>query len=194
MDSVRIDCRNGQFFLDGIILGDNLESTGFEINEKIRKPQITLGEKSMTLFYEMINKTYEISWDADDFVCREFNGADIGDMLSRVIHDHVSTNFNLEGTGHYSDVFIRPIFLEPHTKKTERIDVVSDPKKAVKETDDLFTFKPNEVGEKYLLSQNIMSAVTMMNVGTLYAVVASLSSTTPQGKTGTAFIPGTAAL
>ena len=164
VDSVRVDCGNGQFFLDGIILGDNLESTGFELNEKIRKPRITLGEKSMTLFYEMINKTYEISWDADDFVCREFNGADIGDMLSRVIHDHVSTNFTLEGTGHYSDVFIRPIFLGPHTKKTVRINVVSEPGKAVMETDDLFTFKPNEIGEKYLLSQNIMSAVTMMNV------------------------------
>ncbi|MBR9856060.1 MAG: hypothetical protein GYB37_16075, partial [Algicola sp.] len=72
---------------------------------------------SIILKYDDTNKYYGINWNYDDFVLREIFAKDLDIFYKRATNSHVSTKLYGEGEGHFTNVFMNPISLSPHSKK-----------------------------------------------------------------------------
>ena len=116
-----------------------------------------------TLKLDFKGKEYTVTADCDEFVVRKIKTNDLGSILTKKIHDHVSVEL-CDGEKEYIDLFIRPVFVKANSKKTITIKITA-PKGEHYPTDHTIA-EPvcNSDGEKYRLSQKIMSAVTLTNV------------------------------
>ena len=150
--------------IDGLAVGIDVGNISFTRQNSFIEPEITKKGSSLSLKYPMVNHTYNISCDNAEFIVREFHGDDIGSMLTNATHNHTQDFFSYEKKHHYTDLFLRPIYLDSYEKKQNTIDIKLDSLKTVPEESETFSFKPNKSGERYLFSQNLMSAVTLMNV------------------------------
>ncbi|HPI74182.1 MAG TPA: hypothetical protein PLZ01_12285, partial [bacterium] len=73
---------------------------------------------SLVLKYKDIDHYYGLLWFSADVQVREFYCRDLDIFFRRMANDHVLTKFYGEGNGHFTNVFIRPIRLSPHSQKT----------------------------------------------------------------------------
>lgn len=159
ISEIKILPQKGNLLIDGFVFGDDYK---FECYTNNNKPNVTENGKSITLEYA--DGTYEISWDYDMYEIRSFTGNDIGDMLTKTIHNHVAKSFSYDGGKHFENVFIRPVFVDAKSSETVTFNVKYKGKKVSETNTDFVEFKPNSDGEKYELSQNIMAATTLTNV------------------------------
>ena len=150
------------YFLDGFIIGEN--DLAFPAYSDDFMPKITKADHSLILDYSC--GSYRISWDFDNYEIREFFGSDIGTMLSDCLHNHTSAVLNGCGKGHFSNIFLRPIFLNANSERTVTINVehITDNTKSCKNNTKLIKIPANSDGEKFKLSQQIMAATTLTNV------------------------------
>lgn len=72
---------------------------------------------SLMLKYDDVDLYYGLLWQFDDAVIREWYGRDLSDTFKRMVNEHVKTVFQGEGKGHYTNVFLRPIVLQPRSTK-----------------------------------------------------------------------------
>ncbi|MBN1873289.1 MAG: hypothetical protein JXA33_03595 [Anaerolineae bacterium] len=75
-------------------------------------------ESNLLLQYAHIRQPYGLAWGARDgnpvpFQVREFLCDDLDTTLRYKVHEHVQTTLSGPGKGHFTNVFLRPIFLEP---------------------------------------------------------------------------------
>lgn len=164
-ETLTIQPRCSVLTLDGFALADHccLEQAFFQETEPERIPHITKGKNQMSLCYEKLGKRYDIAWDFDDAKIREFYCDDAGRMLAASIHNHVTEIFSDGTEGHFTDLFLRPVFLQPGETKTIHVTIRCGEEKPSK-AEDYFSFTCNPEGEPYLFSQNLEAAVTMLNV------------------------------
>ncbi|HLP15580.1 MAG TPA: trehalase family glycosidase [Bacteroidota bacterium] len=82
-------------------------------------PKITKGpiKNSITLKYDDTNVYYGLLWQFDEAQVREWYGRDLSDIFKRMVNEHVQTVFQGEGVGHYTNVFLRPIIMQPKSVK-----------------------------------------------------------------------------
>lgn len=151
--------------LDGFALDADITEANFAVRPCFYTPVIKPGEQCVELVYEQLNRTYTIQWDTDDYFLRELYGAHDDRILNESIHNHFVKTIRGEGNGFYVDLFIRPIFMDPHSHQERIITFAADEKPAEKvEEKQLFAFRPNESGMPYQLSQQLLAAATQMNV------------------------------
>ena len=157
---------HGNLVLDGFALSEHgdLEKADFPSKERERVPRIVKKNNGMNLCYQELGKAYEITWDFDQAVVREFFCEDAGRMLSDSIHNHVTEVFSDGTEGHFTDLFLRPVFLEPGETKSIHVTINSGEKLPVTKSQDYFSFSCNQEGIPYLFSQNLEAAVAMLNV------------------------------
>lgn len=158
-----INCSKG-ISLDGFSVGINSELVRIEEKNKGNIAKVKRSGNIITLKYPDAKKTYTVTIDCEDYVLREFFGDDIGNMLLNNTHRHDLEKITEPGDGYFFDIFMRPVFLKPHTKKRSSIQIDVGKCEKISEKVPFFTFTPNKDGRKYLMSQNIMAAVTMTNV------------------------------
>lgn len=160
-----IEPLGAQLTLDGFAVDTPANADCFVPRPRVYTPAITLGKRCATLHYAALGRTYTITWDTDDYTFRELHGAHDDAILSDFIHEHVSTTLRGEGDGFYADLFLRPIFLQPHTRQERIITYCADGQApADVEEGPLFDFAPNASGETYAFSQRLLTASTQMNV------------------------------
>ncbi len=151
--------------LDGFVIDLEVNDDCFIPRPRVYTPIITQDGRSVVLNYEQLNRSYTISWDTDDFMLRELCGAHDDFVLNESIHNHFARTIRGEGEGYYVDLFLRPIFLEPHSRQERRITFCAGAQAAENvEEKPLFEFHPNSSGETYQLSQQLLAAATQMNV------------------------------
>ena len=126
-------------------------------------PKLEQKANELTIAYPDI-APYILEWDAQDYVVRELLGENDFDILANNIHEHVSHKLKGRGEGHYTDLFVRPIFAEPHTSKQFTLKIYTNEKREKIPTKNVFNYLPNAGGEKYLSSQQIMTAAMFLNV------------------------------
>ncbi len=82
-------------------------------------PKIINGpvKNSIILKYDDVNLYYGLLWQFDLFKIRQWYMRDISDYFKREVNEHVQTIFHGEGKGHYTNVFLRPIVMQPKSKK-----------------------------------------------------------------------------
>lgn len=148
---------NARIELDGILIGGDAE---FYTDSDVFIPRVSGDSRAFSL--EFSDYVYGVTSDAEHSVLRRLHADDCGMLLLNSIHDHVSLSLG-RGGDEYVDLFIRPIFVSAHSKKEITLTVCAKAD-AFPCDHTLYEPKCNPEGEKYLLSQKIMSAVTLTNV------------------------------
>ncbi|MBK7103748.1 MAG: hypothetical protein IPH62_00480 [Ignavibacteriae bacterium] len=172
---------------DGFIIVEKTEvnNIGFTKKEWNPTPKIIDGpnKNSIILKYDDVDLYYGIFWKNDDFQIREWNGRDLSDYFKQMVNEHVQTEFQGEGKGHYTNIFIRPIVMLPKTKKViygivscgskEKVEHnLNELNKSENEFEDFYLDAKSNVvkmngnpdGEKYQFSIERMNAALNCNV------------------------------
>lgn len=184
-DEVEIICISGSLVIDGFALvgaGDE-DAVSFEPRSLNCVPEMIHQDNTLRLKYDDISAYYGIAWDSDAACVRQYKGDDL-----EVGYTHNAKNYQddvLEGSGkgHYSNVCIRPLFLEPQSQRAlyGMVTCGSDAEVAEafaawsSEKDGLPAqfaegegrvagMPANPAGERYRFSQERMAATMLTNV------------------------------
>lgn len=103
-----------------------IELDGFALAAATASPAVTFGEQTwqprpeivavpegrgLLLKYADLDHWYGLAWDFPRWEVREFHGADLDNLLRATVHHHTRDQFHSAGTGHFTNVFFRPIVL-----------------------------------------------------------------------------------
>ncbi|HQE91567.1 MAG TPA: hypothetical protein PLH19_01520 [Anaerolineae bacterium] len=141
-------------------------------------------DNTLLLRYVHLPVVYGLAWDgAVSFKVREFYCDDLDSTLRYKVHEHVQTTLRGPGEGHYTDVFIRPVFLEAGAERVsyglicigsvEQVGArLADFDPASPGWDSVHTqarahavdLAPNPCGEIYRFSQERMAATLLTNI------------------------------
>ena len=193
------DLPSGQHDLEFISLGGNpLELDGFVLvqegqEEQVRfaahhwdpVPRLETGpkENSLLLRYQDAPVTYGLAWGGAHSEVREFLSSELDRTLRYFVIEHVAKVMKSDGRGHFTNIFIRPVVLEPHSRvvlyglvsqgaeaDVRQMLATFDPNAAELETvyqqarQGVVQFLTNPSGEQYRFSQERMAATLLTNV------------------------------
>ncbi|MEK8128504.1 trehalase family glycosidase [Paenibacillus filicis] len=150
-------------------------------------PELSAGPvpNSLLIKYEGIDHYYGLLWAFDDYEVREFHCDELDRFLRHNVHHHTSAVFKGTGDGHFTNVYLRPIPLAPHTSKIIHGMVCSGAKEdverqlaefrsdadhceaifsAVKRKSEARAKAFNPSGEPYRFGQQLMEATLATNV------------------------------
>jgi len=148
------------------------------------------GNKGLIIKYEDVEDYYGIAWAFDLFEVREFYTDELDRFMRHKVHNHVSSVLKGEGNGHYTNVFLRPIYLKPNSRKIIYGMVCTGAQSCVKEKLEDFIkrtgsgegienyeriykekrdkalnmIETTPEGNKYLFSQQRMAATILSNI------------------------------
>jgi hypothetical protein len=146
-------------------------------------PEISTGPmpSSLLLHYPDLPQRYGLAWSAGDFQIRQLLTDELDSFFR--FHTHQHTRMVLKGTGdgHYTDVFRRPIPLEPHASRILYAIVGSGTESELRrdlgawaepQLEDAWRtaragqcrIPATPAGERYAFSQRLMAATTLSNV------------------------------
>jgi len=84
------------------------------------EPEWVAGPKDGTLLlkYEHINTIYGLAWDDQiEYRMREFVGDDLDGMMQDAVNQHPKQQFLGSGEGHFTNIFLQPIYLHPNSEQ-----------------------------------------------------------------------------
>ncbi len=144
--------------LDGFVFGRQIT---FDDGETALTPALSDNGEEIALQFGDLQ--YSVSCDCQNRVLRQLYTDDVGVLLSESIHEHVSMRLG-EGGHCYVDLFLRPIFVAPHSRETVTLCITAPKSEPFCENHQLYQVRCNSAGEGFAFSQKIMSAVTLTNV------------------------------
>lgn len=163
---MEISSIEGGPMLDGFVIGADCDKADFVPEFDGFSPRVTdVGEGKLEIAFGDLK--YALETDFGEYVVRRIISDDAGQTLSDKIHDHVGTVLRGRGSKETVDLFMRPIFVEPHSseKITIKISAISERnKESFAANREIYCPKFNPEGERYLFSQRTMAAVTLTNV------------------------------
>ncbi len=174
--------------LDGFAITNavHVDEICFEIHKWTHTPQIMVGPhpQSVILKFADTDVYYGLAWDLPDFWIRQILNDELDNLLRWLVPNNYSEIIEGSGEGHFTDIFLRPIFLSPHSekmifamtcfgsqievegllsdfhfKKSEELEQIYI---AAREKTDYIDYLPSS--EKYRFSQERMAATELMNV------------------------------
>lgn len=174
-----------EVILDGFALLEGSDEAALAIHDVEWDPVPEMLEgpvpNSLLLKYKNIDTYYGIFWDYADYQVRQWHFKDLGDEFKRQVNEHVRTEF-FDGTnGHFTNVFLRPISLEPRETRTINGLVCTGSREEVQQQlaaasgldtkaiyeagrEHLVDYQAVPAGERYLFSQDRMAANVICNV------------------------------
>jgi len=102
--------------LDGIALVPAAQQSAveFHVPPLDYQPKLTpLGESALLLAYAAVPGCYGLAWIASDSEVREWLTDRIEYDFPLYTHEHIKRRLELGGQRHYTNVFVRPLFLAP---------------------------------------------------------------------------------
>ena len=157
-----LEWREGIADIDGFVFGDAEKAKFAPVFDGF-VPTVTDTEKGATLCFDRL--VYQVETEGAELFRRRLITDDAGQLLTSAIHNHVSRLLKGDGKREYVDFFLRPIFVAPHASK-EVVIKIKVPSGNSEALVDHALANPicNPEGEKYSLSQGIMTATTLTNV------------------------------
>jgi hypothetical protein len=137
---------------------------------------------SVMIKYRGLAHWYGLAWNYEMFQVRQFFGDDLSSLVQNNIHNHVSLVLRGAGTGHFTNVFERPIPLKPNSSRAlygmvchgSREDVSSELSRFPSDAGCAPVYEAgrrkcvpisgNPEGRRYEFAQNRMAAVNLTNV------------------------------
>ncbi|MBN2711629.1 MAG: hypothetical protein JXR97_04240 [Planctomycetes bacterium] len=182
---LELACTKGAVVIDGfaIVAKGEESKINFAPVEWDCVPKVEEGKNSLLIKYSDVKDTYGVAWTGDEYFVREFFGDDIDVSFRQNANNHVSKKLYGGGEGHYSNVYVRPVFLEPKSTIVLYGMVTNGSRKSVQkafgawpsalkklpgrfaEEEKNASLPPvNPEGETYRFSQERMAAMTMTNI------------------------------
>ena len=143
-------------------------------------PQMQEDGKAQTLLlkYDAFPNYYGLKWEGKSSEVREVRNDELDVFLRRASQDHVSKILRGNNKENYSDVFIRPVVLQPHSETTLYSLLATGSAQAVtKRLGELDAIKAQvkartqapapavlPQGEKYALSQRLLRATVLSDI------------------------------
>ncbi len=177
--SFEIICDGGSAIIfDGFAFAET--SVNFIENANEHKPQMFQGKDYITLKYDAVEDVYGIKWDFPLTEVREFLHDELDSIMKFSVHLHTTKVFRGNGNGHFTNIFMRPVTIEPmSTKKFYTVLAIDKTNPADKlNSVDFSTLDAHMAiarekcinpvclakSEPYKLSQRIMNATLLTNV------------------------------
>jgi len=173
--------------LDGFALVNAADVAELKFSTKVwhPKPVIAPGPttNSIILKYADVDLCYGIAWNYRASEVRQFLCKDLDVFFQTMTQNHVESILEGEGDGHFTDVFLRPINLSPHSRRVLYAQVCCGSRAEVEQRLAALTldephcepiFQTNRArlpeltpapqGTNYLFSQQRMAATLLANV------------------------------
>jgi hypothetical protein len=172
--------------MNGILFSPAEEAAQTKIVEQARQYSAesinNAAEKKLISKYKDIPSYYGFSWDGDnDFKLRQIKNDELDIFFRRLVHSHVDSILKGNNKGDYSNIFIRPVELQPQSEKTiygiictgnqqqvnERLnDFCSLKEKYLQKEKSINSSISNTLpqGQKYLFSQKMLRATVLNDV------------------------------
>lgn len=162
--ALTLESCGSRLILDGIAMG-SAGAEDFRELPQVYVPRITAEGNRLTLNYPGIPQPYTIVWEGAESVVRELTGRHDDMILTDHIHNHTRTVLSGDGEGHYTDLFLRPLFLAPGESKTVTVHFLagSGPVRTLTPLP-LPEFTPNPSGRSDTLSRQLLAAAVQVNV------------------------------
>ncbi len=171
--------------VDGYVVAaaDTAGDISFVQLEPSPRPEITTGPvgKSLLLKYGDVDATYGLVWGEGTCEVRQFLTTELDHFMRETVHHHTRSVLGDDPSGHYVDVFLRPIPLAPRSEKVlcgqvsagDRATVVERLARfSVEDCERAYTerragrhrARGNSSGQAYVPSQERMAATVLTNV------------------------------
>lgn len=175
--------------LDGFAIGDAdlIEQLDFVQLTNDPVPHIMEGpvKRSLILKYDACEQYYGIAWDDEQYEVREWHTSELDRFMRHHVHEHVQRTLVGDSKGHYTNVFLRPIVLPPHSERmidglicvgslqeVEEILAKHNPNNSASEAGgfELDSLVPktyehcSPAGQPYVFGQQLLAVTLLMNV------------------------------
>jgi neutral trehalase len=168
--------------INGFVISSQSDQSPFSIQNQEKQVIAQTTEdakaKNMILKYQDIKPHYGIAWKNELFQVREVRNSELDIYFKDLVHNHVDKIFQGDQKGSYSNVFIRPVELLPHSEKTEYALISTGSADEVRNQLERFSAShltttgdiPSdqntiyEEGKQYAFSQKMLQATILSNV------------------------------
>ncbi|MCE6989854.1 MGH1-like glycoside hydrolase domain-containing protein [Dyadobacter sp. CY323] len=168
--------------INGFVISSQSDQSPFSIQNQdkhvIAQTTEDAKAKNLILKYQDVTPHYGIAWKNELFQIREVRNSELDIYFKDLVHNHVDKIFQGDQKGSYSNVFIRPVELLPHSDKTEYALISTGTADAVRNQLERFAAgeavpaenvasdqnKIYEEGEQYAFSQKMLQATILSNV------------------------------
>lgn len=175
----------GEIELDGLFIGPTADSRVLQIRplEKKITPEFTKNLEAGTIVmkYPDVENFYGMAWDFPSSFVREILDEELDVIFKKYVHEHNYLIFDGDEKGHYLNVFMRPVELEPMSSRTVYSLVCTGNKTQVEMQLNQFSKNPAsfiskekkaenpfagdlEQGKPFQFSQNMMRAALQYNI------------------------------
>ena len=177
----------GELELDGfaVVGARDVSAIRFEGGQWAVVPELIPGElpNSLLLKYGDIANYYGLAWHYPIYEVRQFFTDELDTTMRLTVHHHVQKTLRGQGDGHYTNVFLRPIPLAPHSQQAVYALVCDGSREAVAEAVRDFAAQPegweaaytaarakraqptsSPQAEPYRFSQERMAATVLTNL------------------------------
>ena len=175
----------GEIELDGLFIGTEGDSKTIEIKplEKKFTPEFSKNIEvgTLVLKYPNVDNYYGIAWNFPSSAVREILDEELDVIFKKYVHEHNYLVFPGDGNGHYINVFMRPVEVEPMTSNTVYGIICTGNKASVQTLMNSFSKNPSEFtskekkpenpfagdleqGKPFQFSQNMMRTVLQYNI------------------------------
>ena len=169
--------------LNGLLFGSREQMKQLKIVPKERNmiPIETENINSLCLKFNDIDCHYGLAWDFSPYQVRRILNDELDIFFRKYVHEHLRTTIRGNENGFFSNIFLRPVELPSHSKKTIYGLICKGEKETVNETlkkfgqdkekyisqkkkyKDPYSGIINE-GRKYIFSQKMLQATLLSNV------------------------------
>ncbi len=94
-------------------------------NEPVPEIRTDLAPQSLLLQYTDCDYSYGLAWDNSNYEIREIFNSELDAFLRHNVNEHVAKKLYGDRKGHFTNVFLRPLTLEPHSEMTIQAAVFS---------------------------------------------------------------------
>lgn len=108
--------------LDGLVLLPSNEVGNIRFVPVVwnPRPELLAGPRpadTLILEYEHVDNCYGLAWGGQPSAVRQFLSQDLDWVMRNYVHEHVATTLSGPGDGHFTNVLMHPIAIEPHMER-----------------------------------------------------------------------------
>jgi hypothetical protein len=171
--------------LNGFFIGNENELKQVKILNQDKKPSPVTTydsiQRNIILKYTDVDTYYGVAWNFSPYMVRRYLNDELDVFFKKYVHEHVQPILKGNNGGEYSNVYMRPVSLDPMSRQKVMAFICSGSNAKVKESLESFSaqgagfakqIKDNDTpyagilpeGEKYVFSQRMMRAAVLSNV------------------------------
>jgi hypothetical protein len=175
----------GEIEIDGFFVGSETDSKAIQIVQQKKNftPEFAKDLEAGTLLmkYPDVENYYGMAWNYPSSFVREILDEELDVIFKKYVHEHNYLVFEGDGNGHYLNVFMRPVEVEPMNSNTVYAIVCTGNKADVQQQMTRFSQNPSsfsskekradqpfagdlEQGKPFQFSQNMMRTALQSNI------------------------------